>query len=269
MSDSSRPGLELAGTSLQEIEEELVSLAEMQSRIMPDRHRITAFGRFDSYGRTLPTAVVGGDFFDTLDLERRFRLPGRMAVVVADASGHGLSAAMLIRDFNTALYTAIAFQAHYEQETTPLLFGKINRRMYRSSLPNQYITAFYGELELDGRIRYSNAGHLPPVLISRHDAKLLDVGGLVLGAFKQLPFEHQVGEAQMESGDLLICYTDGVMETTDPNGQEYGLDRLIAAARRHRHLDARRLFDRLLQDIEEFSQSARQQDDRTLFVVKG
>ena len=267
MIDRRRPGRRL--TSRREFEQESVSLAEMQSRIMPDRHRVTEFGRFDSYGRTLPTAVVGGDFFDTLDLERRFGLRDRMAVVVADASGHGLPAAMLIRDFNTALYTAIAFQAHYERETTPLLFGKINRRMYRSSLPNQYITAFYGELRLDGRILYINAGHLPPVLISRDDAKLLDIGGLVLGAFKHLPFEHKVGEARMESGDLLLCYTDGVVETTDPKGQEYGLNRLIAAARRHRHLDARRLFDCLLQDIEQFSQSAPQGDDRTLFVVKG
>ena len=121
----------LLGMPLQELEEEFVLVAAMQRRIMPDPNRAESFGDYDMYGKTVPTALAGGDYFDFIDLEGRFDLKDKMGVAIADASGHALAAAMLIRDFNTALYMGISFQSYYERDTTSLLFTKMNRRMFR------------------------------------------------------------------------------------------------------------------------------------------
>lgn len=259
---------ELVGTPLREIQEEFVSVAEMQNQIMPDPSRITVFGDFDIFGMTIPTAIVGGDFFDFIDLEASFEIEGKIGLVIADASGHGLSAAMLIRDFNTALYTAISFQSYYAHDTTPLLFDKINRRMYRSSLANQYISAFYAELHRDGTLRYINAGHLNPLLFKKSEIRDLSVGGLVLGALLDLPRSYAVGEERIDEGETLLCYTDGVTETFNSEGEEYGLERLKRVVKAHPRVTARRLFEFIIEDVEEFSRDLRQADDRTLIILR-
>ena len=253
---------------LAEIQDEFVSLAEMQRHIMPDPERLTVFGNYDIFGMTLPTVVVGGDYYDFVDLEGRFGLQGRMGLVIADAAGHGLAAAMLIRDFNTALYTAISFESHYAQDTTQLLFPKINRRMFWSSQPNQFITAFYGELQLDGALRYTNAGHHSPLLFQKGGIVSLDTGGIVLGAFRYPPVDHEVGEVHMEVDDVLLCYTDGIIEAENLQGQDYGSERLRELVGRVRGRTSREIFDTIVRDLGEFSEGVRQADDRTVIVIK-
>ena len=258
----------IAGMDLQEIQEEFVSLAEMQRHIMPDPERMTVFGDYDIFGMTLPTAVVGGDYYDFIDLDGRFDLQGRMGLVIADAAGHGLAAAMLIRDFNTALYTAISFDSHYARDTTRLLFPKINRRMFWSSQPNQFITAFYGELQLDGTLRYTNAGHHSPLLFQKGGIVPLDTGGFVLGAFRFPPVDHEVGEVRMEVDDVLLCYTDGIIEAENSLGQDYGSERLKQLVDRVRRQTSREIFDTIVRDLGEFSEGVGQVDDRTAIVIK-
>ena len=258
----------IARMDLREIEEEFVSLADMQRRIMPEPGRVTAYADYDIYGVTLPTAVVGGDFYDFINLEGRFDLKDRFGVVIADAAGHGLVAAMLIRDFNTALYTAIAFEAVYARDTTSLLFSKINRRMFRSSRTDQFISAFYGEVHKDGRIRYINAGHFSPLILKRDRIETLDVGGLVLGAFWTPPIEYQVGETRMDLGDLLLCYTDGIIETRDEAGREYGFEAMRELAWANRDRSAKEICDAILADVAEFGGAGRQNDDRTIIAIR-
>jgi phosphoserine phosphatase RsbU/P len=259
---------EYIGMPLREIRDEFLLVAELQRRILPDPERLTVFGNYDVFGSTVPIAVVGGDFYDFIDLSGRFGLTGKMGIVIADAAGHGLVAAMLIRDFNTALYTAISFQAHYEKDTTPLLFPKINRRVYRSSQPHQFISAFYGELHLDGVIRYINAGHYDPLLFRKEEIIKLSTGGPVLGAFRDSPTGYQVGQEQLEPGDLLICYTDGIIEACDEQGQEYGVERLLELVRRNRGRSSREIFETINADVEKFSEAKGQTDDRTFIVIK-
>lgn len=259
---------EIVGLPIREIKEEFVSVAELQRRIMPDPERLTFFANYDIFGKTLPISIVGGDFYDFIDLDRRFGIRDKMGIVIADASGHGLVAAMLIRDFNTALYTAISFQAHYVQDTTPLLFTKINRRMYRSSQENQYIAAFYGELRLDGVIHYINAGHLSPLLFKKNQIVPLNTGGPVLGAFRDLPSESQVGTAQMDTRDVLVCYTDGIIESVGPRSRQYGLDRLKKVVKANLHRQSQKIFDAIIGDVNRFSGPEGQTDDRTVIVIK-
>ncbi len=260
---------EIVGSPLQVIKEEFVSVAEMQGRIMPDPERLTLFGDYDIFGMTVPTTIVGGDFFDFIDVEGRFHLHDKMGLVIADASGHGLSAAMLIRDFNTALYTAISFQSHYTSDTSPLLFEKINRRMFSSSLDNQFISAFYGELHRNGTLRYINAGHLPPILFKKSGIEYLEKGGPVLGAFRELPgfSGYEVGETRLDPGDRLVCYTDGVIEAANHKGEEYGLKRLEKLVLSRRALSSRQLFSAIMGDTEKFAGDLMPNDDRTLIII--
>lgn len=259
---------EILGLPLEEIGEELISVAEMQRHIMPDPRRLESFADYDIYGQTLPLSVVGGDFYDFIDLGGRFGLTGRMGIVIADACGHGLSAAMLIRDFNTALYTAISLQAHYEKDTTPLLFTKINRRMFRSSQSNQFISCFYGELRENGLIRYVNAGHFSPLLFQKGAIRELGVGGPVLGAFFEPPRPYEVGQEQMETGDVLVCFTDGIVETVNQAGEEWGVDRLRSIVCENFTLNSKALFERVVEELHAFSGGFGQKDDRTLIFIK-
>ena len=258
----------LLGIPLQELEEEFVLVAAMQRHIMPDPERAEAFGDYDMHGKTVPTAVAGGDYFDFIDLEGRFDLKDKMGVAVADASGHALAAAMLIRDFNTALYMGISFQSYYERDTTALLFTKTNRRMFRSSQENQYISAFYGELQKRGILRYVNAGHLNPFVVKKERVLELDVGGAVLGAFREPPVPYEMGEIHLDQDDILVCYTDGIVESTNPEEEEYGSQRLVEITQENRHLGARDLFDLIMEDVADFRAGRDPADDQTLVVIK-
>lgn len=258
----------LLGMPLKELEEEFVLVAAMQRRIMPDPDRAKSFGDYDIFGKTVPTAVAGGDYFDFIDLEGRFDLKNKMGVAIADAAGHALAAAMLIRDFNTALYMGISFQSYYERDTTSLLFTKVNRRMFRSSQDNQYISAFYGELQKRGVLRYVNAGHLNPFVVKKERVLQLDVGGIVLGAFRDLPNPYEVGEIHMEQGDILVCYTDGIVESTNPDDEEYGYQRLVKLTQENRRLGARALIDLIMEEVSGFRAGGEPDDDQTLVVIK-
>lgn len=257
----------IRGMQLSKLEEEFISVAELQRRILPAREHLTAFGEFDIVGKTIPTSVVGGDFHDFINLEAH-GMKGKIGVVIADASGHGLPAAMLIRDFNTAVRTAISFQTHYAKDTTPMLFHKINRRMYRCSQPDQFISAFYGELRVGGTLHYINAGHFSPLLFKKKGIVELDVGCPVLGAFLDLPGECQVGKAKMDAKDILVCYTDGIVEAREAGGNEYGVARLKEVVQANRKLEAEKIFNLIIQDVESFSAEDGQNDDRTLIIIK-
>ncbi len=258
---------ELLGMPLQALQEEFILVAAMQRQIMPDPDRIEVFADYDMHGKTLPAAVAGGDYYDFIDLGR-FDIHDKIGIVIADASGHGLAAAMLIRDFNTALYMGISFQSYYEKHTTSLLFTKMNRRMCRSSQRNQYISCFYGELHRNGILRYVNGGHPNPLLFQKDQLMALDAGGPVLGAFRDLPLGHEVGEVQMEKDDVLVCFTDGILEATNTDGEEYGRKRLIEVARNNRHHGSRDLYQMIMDDVGEFSQRRGLVDDQTLVVIK-
>jgi sigma-B regulation protein RsbU (phosphoserine phosphatase) len=259
---------ELLGMPLHALQEEFILVAAMQRQIMPDPERIEVFADYDMHGKTLPAAIAGGDYYDFIDLEGRFGIGNRIGVVIADASGHGLAAAMLIRDFNTALYMGISFQSYYEKDTTSLLFTKMNRRMCRSSQHNQYISCFYGELRRNGILRYVNAGHPSPLLFQKDQLMKLDAGGAVLGAFRDLPVGYEVAEVQMDKDDVLVCFTDGILEATNSEGEEYGRARVIALAQDNRHLGARDLYQIIMEDVGNFSQQRGLADDQTLVVIK-
>jgi len=144
----------------------------------------------------------------------------------------------------------------------------INRTVCQNSPENKYVTFFMARLELQsGRLAYVNAGHNPP-LILRNSGKTesLEAGGTVLGMFEEADYEE--AEVNLGPGETLLIFSDGVTETFDPAGEEFGEKRLIEVCAEAPELTAEELQTRILQKLDVFAAGAKPPDDRTLIVLK-
>jgi sigma-B regulation protein RsbU (phosphoserine phosphatase) len=241
-------------------EERVMALIEdarqIQNSILP-RH-IPQPGDFEIAARTVAAEIVGGDFYDVITLDDDV-----FDVVVADATGHGLPAALQVRDVFTGLRMGLARE--YKLTRT---VARLNQIIHRSRLATKFVTLFLAELNLDGRVIYCNAGH-PAAVIMRGDGSvsLLSCGGMILGPNPDARYNFGIDE--LKPGDFLVLYTDGITEAiSTPDHEEYGLDRLIHALRTSRHLDPLAIVDRVYLDVEEFTGASSPADDQTLVVAK-
>ena len=229
---------------------------QIQNSILP--RQIPQPGDFEIAARTVAAEIVGGDFYDVITLDDDV-----FDVAVADATGHGLPAALQVRDVFTGLRMGLARE--YKLTRT---VARLNSIIHRSRLATKFVTLFLAEMNLDGRIIYCNAGH-PAAVVMRADGSVafLQAGGMILGPNPNARYTFGIDE--LKPGDLLVLYTDGITEaTSEPDGEEYGRDRLIHALRTARHLDPLAIVDRVYLDVEEFSAVSPPADDQTLVVVK-
>ncbi len=229
---------------------------QIQNSILP-RH-IPQPGDFEIAARTVAAEIVGGDFYDVITLDDDV-----FDVVVADATGHGLPAALQVRDVFTGLRMGLARE--YKLTRT---VARLNQIIHRSRLATKFVTLFLAEMNLDGRIIYCNAGH-PAAVVMRADGSfsLLRSGGMILGPNPDARYNFGIDE--LNPGDFLVLYTDGITEaTSEPGREEYGRDRLIHVLRTSRHLDPLAIVDRVYSDVEEFTAVSSPADDQTLVVVK-
>jgi sigma-B regulation protein RsbU (phosphoserine phosphatase) len=202
--------------------------------------------------------AVGGDCYDFLDLG-----PGRLGLMLADASGKGVPAALLMASLQGILRGEAARGAH----DLPGLLGETNRIFYGSTAPEHYATLFFGTYQEGGGVlRYVNCGHNPPLLLRAGGAlQRLSPTAPALGLLDR--WEGTESEVRLEAGDLLLLYSDGATEAMDPAGEEFGDARLAKAleANRGRPLEAVRRG--LLAAIEAFAGKERR-DDLTLVLVR-
>jgi sigma-B regulation protein RsbU (phosphoserine phosphatase) len=202
-----------------------------------------------------PANDVGGDCFDTL------AFGAALGVSIADIAGKGLPAALLMSNLQAAVRA-------FAQESVPpsSICASVNRLLCRNMASGRFATFCYARLDTaERRIVYSNAGHNPPLLV-RADGTIvrLSEGGMVLGVFPDTGYEQ--AECALEHGDRLIFYTDGITEARNPEGDEFGEERLAAAAVRARANTADEMKDALLQEVTTFA-DGRFDDDATLIVV--
>jgi sigma-B regulation protein RsbU (phosphoserine phosphatase) len=228
----------------------------IQASILP--RRVPEYGSFDLAGRNEPMETVGGDFFDFIPLS-----PKIMGVAIADVSGHGLPAALQVRDIYMGLRMGLG--RDYKIVRT---VERLNRIIHESILTSRFVSMFYGELESNGNFLYVNAGHPPPFHLSASgDVTFLEAGGLVLGPLADAAYER--GFVLVEPGDLLVLYTDGVIEARPRGGrEEYGVDRMIEVVRRHRLKPAQEIMEAVFADVSRFSGGGSASDDRTVVVVR-
>lgn len=234
--------------------------AEIQQSLLVEEP--PAFPGFELAARSVAAEEVGGDFYDFHELGQDL-----LGLAIGDASGHGLPAALLVRDVVTGLRMGIEKELKVAH-----VFEKLNRVIHRSRLSSRFVSVFYAELETDGSLVYVNAGHPPPILFFRDprpgqasDAELTK-GGTVIGPLPEARFRR--GFARMHPGEVLLLCTDGILERRDAAGDFFGLDRLRAVVRESQAGSAQAVLERLFQAATEWGAPRPWEDDATIVVVK-
>lgn len=236
------------------LEEEMRVAAEIQRSLLPkEAPTLDGWGLF---GSNRPCRTIGGDYYD-------FAIDhNRLLLALGDVSGKGTGAALLM----TVLRAAV--RAHWLERSTSEAVCRINRTVCENVPSGKFVTFFMAQLDpQSGHLTYVNAGHNPPLLVRGSQvAETLGEGGMVLGLLDSVPYAE--GSIQMQSGDVLLIYSDGVTETWNPKDEEFGEDGLVAVATRCSHLSAAGIEAEILKQLDTFAEGAKATDDRTLIVLK-
>jgi len=218
------------------------------------------FPGYEIAARSVPAEEVGGDFFDFHAFDEDM-----LGLAIGDASGHGLPAALLVRDVVTGLRMGLE-----KELKIATVFAKLNRVIHRSNLSSRFISVFYGELEADGNLIYVNAGHQPPLVFSTRepDGPTLELttGGTVIGPLPEAQFRR--GFARIRPGEVLVMCTDGILERRDPKGEFFGEERLRALVREDLAGSAEALLERIFAAAYAFGRERPWEDDATMVVVR-
>ncbi len=238
------------------MERELELATEIQQRFQPSGPPIVEGYEFQ--GISFSCYEIGGDYYDFIQ-----RHDGKMLVALGDVSGKGTSASLLMSSLHAAIHGQVAAKTSLDQMVT-----SVNVYLAENTPANRFITLFIAELEpLSGHITFINAGHNPP-LLARADGslELLQAGGLPLGLMDFA--EYEVGNAQLNSGDVLFIYSDGVSEANNLAEDEFGMDRLSEVIRTNVGRSASGIRDKVEAALSEFTGTAAPNDDITLVIVK-
>lgn len=227
----------------------------IQASILP--RRVPEFSPFDIACRTEPMEIVGGDYYDLIPLTDKI-----LGMAIADVSGHGLPAALLVRDVYMGLRMGMARDLKIVR-----VLEQLNGIIHNSRLTSRFVSMFYGELDRSGTFIYVNAGHPPPIFLSADgERRELAEGGAVLGPIRDASYER--GFVRLRPGDCVILYTDGLIETESVDGEEFGIERLVGVVTENRERGSRAVADAIFDAVKAFSGSLAQPDDRTVMVVR-
>jgi len=240
----------------QRLETQLEVARQVQLELLPARD--PQLDGFDISAYNFPTEEVSGDYYDWVRI-----YDDQIGIVIADVSGKGVPAALLMAFLRASLRAAthIGYAPH-------ISMSKVNYLLWESIERNQFVTAFYGILDSANRtLAYCNAGHNPPFLMEA-DGKVHfeERGGVPLGMFRDTRYYEYF--ANIEPGQVLVLYTDGVTEATNRTLEEYGRDRLVEAVRQCRHLGAREMIDYIHRDVLNWTEGLGATDDVTFFIIK-
>ena len=239
---------------LHEQEREFAEARAIQEKLLP--REIPQMPGYEIAAASQSARIVGGDYFDVLPFDE-----DAMGICIADVAGKGMPAALLMSNLQAAV------RGLSSRSLSPnLLCARLNSVVYKNTASDRFITFFYAQLDGPaGRLHYANAGHNPPFLVRRDGThERLTEGGGVLGVFAEQQFSS--GTVQLAPGDRVILYTDGVTEACDPEGQEFGEERLLRILEAGRALPAGELQEKILRAVAEFSHVP-WTDDATLLVL--
>lgn len=238
------------------LEEELALAADIQRSLLPRQDPVVEGWSFA--GMSLSSRAVGGDLYDYIA-----KPDGRLGFVVADVSGKGVSAALLMASLQANLRAFVR-----SQSSLSAMMTEVNRAVLVAQLRNRFATVLYAEVDLGtGKGSYVNAGHNPGLLL-RRDGQIekLTVGGMIVGAFPAARYEE--ASFAMEPGDLLVLYSDGVTEAPGPDDELFGDERLEACVRDFGELEPAGVRDGILDRVDTFTKGRPANDDTTILVAK-
>jgi sigma-B regulation protein RsbU (phosphoserine phosphatase) len=229
---------------------------EVQSRLFPQF--LPPLQTLQYTGACIQARVVGGDYYDFLDLGT-----GRLGIVLADISGKGIAAALLMANLQANLRSRYMVAL----EDPHLLLQSVNRLFFDNTPEDSYATLFYADYDdANHCLRYANCGHNPPLLLRANGAiERLGATATVLGLFTNWSCE--VKKVSLGPGDVLVIYTDGVTEAPSQAGEEFGESRLQKIVRAQPQLPVKEMLAVILDEVEQFS-GASQADDLTLVIAR-
>jgi len=236
------------------LERELADAEEIQRALLP-KH-LPELPGLDVAVAWHPARVVGGDYFDVLQ-----PAAGKTAFCIADAAGKGMPAALLMSNMQAVLRSFAT-----ETSSPAELCGRVNHVVCENIVANRFISCFYGVLDnQDKRFIYTNAGHYPPMLVRNGRCSRLEGSGAVFGVFPDENYQQH--ETQLQSGDWVVLFTDGVTEATNSAGDEFGEARLQELLVQGSSLSAEHVREEIITAVTEFSEG-KFYDDVTLVLFK-
>ena len=238
------------------LEGQLEVARQVQLELLPPRD--PQLEGYDISAYNFPTEEVSGDYYDWVRI-----YDDQIGLVIADVSGKGVPAALLMAFLRASLRAAthIGYSPH-------ISMAKVNYLLWESIERNQFVTAFYAILDVTNKtLTYTNAGHNPPVLLKQNgDVSFIERGSIPLGMFRDTRYHEYY--LTMEPGDVLMLYTDGATEAQNPEGEEFGRERLAKTVQLNRQLGARELITAAHAEVLEWTDGHGATDDVTFFVIK-
>jgi sigma-B regulation protein RsbU (phosphoserine phosphatase) len=243
----------------QRLENEIAIASEVQNQLFPQKLPCVPGVELEAICK--PARTVSGDYYDFIELS-----PTHVAIALADISGKGISAALLMASLQAALRSQLLVPGS-EHMSTAELVGRLNTHLVRNTGDDRFATFFIAVYDCATRtLRYTNAGHLPGLLIANASAKHLDKGGMVLGVMEDYPYEED--SVVVPAGALLVQYSDGLIEPENAYGEEFGVRRLQEAAIRVQSAPPRAVGQSLMIAAEEWAGTPEQADDMTVIVAR-
>lgn len=246
---------------VQAMERELQVAKEIQAALLPKT--LPVLSGIELAARNIPTKQVGGDYYDIMMLDEKHLFLG-----IADVTGKGTPAALLMANLQASIK---AYMTAFNPQTFDLskVVGKINNIIYENTPADKFITFFCAIINLQTRTMISvNAGHNPPYLLKQSGVlQTLTKGGVILGVISTL-MPYEVETTVLESGDVLLLFTDGVTEAMNTHREEFGEERLVEILKAHADKPASSLIEKILEEISRFQPTGEQHDDLTLVCMK-
>ena len=240
----------------EKMEKELSLAAKIQEDFLPKES--PKLKNYKIAGSNVPCYQVGGDYYDFIPID-----DNRLGIVIADVSGKGVSASLLMASLRAALQSEL-FPKYKVDE----MAGKLNNFVHRSSSPNSFITFFFCELDKKtDELRYINAGHNPPIILDKKGKVYrMESCGLCLGMFPSV--DYGVQKVTLNPGDTAVLYTDGITESRNKDNKDFTEERLIKLLQKNIKLSAQKLLDKVNDEVEKFTAGAERMDDMTLVIIQ-
>ncbi len=237
------------------IHTELEQAAQIQRSLLPQN--APPIPGYEVAARSSPTEIVGGDFYDFFESDDQ----EIFGLAIGDASGHGLPAALLVRDCVIGLRMGIARQFKMVHS-----LKKLNSVIYRSTYSSRFVSLFYGEIERDGHLIFVNAGHPAPFVVDGDEVQTLNATGLILGALPEITLHRSF--AHMKPGSILVLFSDGIYEREDAQEEAYGIERLHRLVQAHQEKSPEEILQLIFDTLDSYGNHTVWEDDSSVVIVK-
>ncbi len=246
------------------LERELEIAREVQEQLFPNQ--TPQMSCLDLAGVCLPARIVSGDYYDFLPLGKN-----SLGLALGDICGKGISAALLMSNLQATLRSNVMnlwpSERRNGQKTVAEIVERMNRQIYAYTAANKFASFFYALYDdSQHTLTYCNAGHNPPLYFNGGGVQRLRVGGTVIGIFEDSKYDQET--IQLHADDLLVAYTDGIVESVNEYGEEFGEERLVQLVLENRHLSANDIKERVVREVLSWTFSEERDDDMTLIIAK-